>query len=188
MPSDGNFCCNGIVSPDRTPHPAMSEVKYAHQYVGFEMKDGENGIFNVTNRYYFTNLKKYMITYLVKENDKVIRRNKISMDITTVEPETLVPAGFELAHEQFRLPVEPLEREFAVSGPALKCSTEGNILSVSSSKVNFKFDRKSGIVTSYKVGGTEYFSEGFGIQPNFWRAPNDNDYGSQMPKRLQTSM
>ena len=33
--------------------------------------------------------------------------------------------------------------------------------------------------------GTEYFHEGFGIQPNFWRAPNDNDYGSQMPKRLQ---
>ena len=68
-----------------------------------------------------------MITYLVKENDKVIRRNKVSMDIepqaskelkvdvsglkqkagteyfvefsvTTVEPETLVPVGFELAH------------------------------------------------------------------------------------------
>lgn len=26
MPSDGNFCCNGIVNPDRNPHPAMSEV------------------------------------------------------------------------------------------------------------------------------------------------------------------
>ena len=33
--------------------------------------------------------------------------------------------------------------------------------------------------------GTEYFHDGFGLQPNFWRAPNDNDYGSQMPKRLQ---
>ena len=28
-PSDGNFLCNGIVAPDRTPHPAMTEVKYA---------------------------------------------------------------------------------------------------------------------------------------------------------------
>ncbi|MEQ3330992.1 glycoside hydrolase family 2 TIM barrel-domain containing protein, partial [Phocaeicola vulgatus] len=35
-PSDGNFLCNGIVAPDRTPHPAMTEVKYAHQNVGFE--------------------------------------------------------------------------------------------------------------------------------------------------------
>ena len=47
------------------------------------------------------------------------------------------------------------------------------------------FNKKTGIVTSYKVDGTEYFSEGFGIQPNFWRAPTDNDYGNGMPKRLQ---
>lgn len=38
-PSDGNFLCNGIVAPDRTPHPAMTEVKYAHQNVGFEAID-----------------------------------------------------------------------------------------------------------------------------------------------------
>ena len=214
MPSDGNFCCNGIVSPDRTLHPAMNEVKYAHQYVGFEPVDLRKGIFKVQNRYYFTNLKKYMITYQVKANDKVIRNGKVSLDIapqesqeltvnvnglepkvgteyfvnfsvTTVEPEPLVPIGYELAHEQFRLPIEPVARTFATDGPALKCSTDGNLLKVSSSRLNFVFDKESGIVTSYKVKGTEYFDKGFGIQPNFWRAPNDNDYGSQEPKRLQ---
>lgn len=214
MPSDGNFCCNGIVSPDRTLHPAMNEVKYAHQYVGFEPVDLSKGIFKVQNRYYFTNLKKYMITYQVKANDKVIRNGKVSLDIapqesqeltvnvnglepkvgteyfvnfsvTTVEPESLVPIGYELAHEQFRLPIEPVARTFATDGPALKCSTDGNLLKVSSSRLNFVFDKESGIVTSYKVKGTEYFDKGFGIQPNFWRAPNDNDYGSQEPKRLQ---
>lgn len=214
MPSDGNFCCNGIVSPDRTLHPAMNEVKYAHQYVGFEPVDLSKGIFKVQNRYYFTNLKKYMITYQVKANDKVIRNGKVSLDIapqesqeltvnvnglepkvgteyfvnfsvTTVEPEPLVPIGYELAHEQFRLPIEPVARTFATDGPALKCSTDGNLLKVSSSRLNFVFDKESGIVTSYKVKGIEYFDKGFGIQPNFWRAPNDNDYGSQEPKRLQ---
>lgn len=214
MPSDGNFCCNGIVSPDRTLHPAMSEVKYAHQYVGFEPVDLSKGVFKVRNRYYFTNLKKYMITYQVKANDKVVRNGKVSLDIapqesqeltvnvnglepkvgteyfvnfsvTTVEPEPLVPIGYELAHEQFRLPIEPVARTFATDGPALKCSTDGNLLKVSSSRLNFVFDKESGIVTSYKVKGTEYFDKGFGIQPNFWRAPNDNDYGSQEPKRLQ---
>ena len=35
------------------------------------------------------------------------------------------------------------------------------------------------------MDGTEYFKDGFGIQPNFWRAPNDNDYGNGAPKRLQ---
>ena len=214
MPSDGNFCCNGIVSADRTPHPAMSEVKYAHQNVGFEATDAATGKFRVTNRFYFTNLKKYMITYTVKENNKVIRTHKISLDIepqgsqevnvnvdglkpktgteyfvefsaTTVEPEILIPAGWEIAHDQFRLPIDPQPRTFAEGGPKLQCTTEGNLLTAHSSRVNFTFDKSSGLVTSYKVKGTEYFNEGFGIQPNFWRAPNDNDYGSQEPKRLQ---
>ena len=35
------------------------------------------------------------------------------------------------------------------------------------------------------VNGKEYMADGFGLQPNFWRAPNDNDYGSQAPFRLQ---
>ena len=67
-PSDGNFLCNGIVAPDRTPHPAMTEVKYAHQNVGFEAIDPAAGKFLVKNRFYFTNLKKYMISYTVKAN------------------------------------------------------------------------------------------------------------------------
>ena len=41
------------------------------------------------------------------------------------------------------------------------------------------------MVTSYQVKGKEYFKDGFGIQPNFWRGPNDNDYGNGAPKRLQ---
>ena len=73
MPSDGNFLCNGIVSPDRTPHPAMEEVKYAHQNVGFEAVDVAKGIFKVTNRFYFTSLKDYMISYTIKANNKIIK-------------------------------------------------------------------------------------------------------------------
>ena len=213
-PSDGNFLCNGIVNPDRTPHPAMAEVKYAHQNIGFEAIDLPNGLFRVTNRFYFTNLKKYMIHYSVTANNKVVRSGKVSLDIapqasneftvpvgnlkpqagteyfvnfnvTTVEKEPLIPIGHEIVCDQFRLPIESPKKAFKTSGPKLTVSTNGDNLSASSSKVNFIFNKKTGIVTSYKVDGTEYFSEGFGIQPNFWRAPTDNDYGNGMPKRLQ---
>ena len=213
-PSDGNFLCNGIVNPDRTPHPAMAEVKYAHQNIGFEAIDLAIGLFRVTNRFYFTNLKKYMVHYSVTANNKVVRSGKVSLDIepqaskeftvpvgnlkpqagteyfvnfnvTTVEKEPLIPIGHEIACDQFRLPIESPKKAFKTSGPKLTVSTNGDNLSASSSKVNFVFNRKTGIVTSYKVDGTEYFSEGFGIQPNFWRAPTDNDYGNGMPKRLQ---
>ena len=211
-PSDGNFLCNGIVNPDRTPHPAMAEVKYAHQNIGFEAIDLANGLFRVTNRFYFTNLKKYMVHYSVTANNKVVRSGKVSLDIepqaskeftvpvgnlkpqagteyfvnfnvTTVEKEPLIPIGHEIACDQFRLPIESPKKAFKTSGPKLTVSTNGDNLSASSSKVNFVFNRKTGIVTSYKVDGTEYFSEGFGIQPNFWRAPIDNDCGSLMPMR-----
>ena len=213
-PSDGNFLCNGIVAPDRTPHPAMAEVKYAHQNVGFEAIDLAAGKFLIKNRFYFTGLKKYQINYAVKANGKVVRKGKTFLDIepqgsqelnvnvaglqakpgteyfvnfwvTTTEPEILIPVGHEIASEQFRLPIEPLTvTEHKASGKTT-VSTEGDEVKVSSPRMQFVFNKKSGLVTSYKVNGIEYFAEGFGIQPNFWRAPNDNDYGNGQPKREQ---
>lgn len=214
MPSDGNFLCNGIVSPDRTPHPAMQEVKYVHQNVAFEPVDLAAGKFMVKNRFYFTNLKKYKISYTLKANGKAIKSGQTSLDIqpqgcqeftvpmpklkpkagteyfidfkvTTTEAEPLIPANFEIAYDQFKLPVANKKEVYKTNGPKLAVNTDGDELKVTSSKVNFCFDKKSGIVTSYKVNGTEYFNEGFGIQPNFWRAPTDNDYGNGQPKREQ---
>ena len=184
-PSDGNFLCNGIVAPDRTPHPAMTEVKYAHQNVGFEAIDPAAGKFLVKNRFYFTNLKKYMISYTVKANGKTIKGGKVSLDIepqsskeldinlnglkpkagteyfvnfvvTTTEPEPLIPAGHDIASEQFRLPIEPLAiAEHKASGKTT-VSTDGDVITVLSSRMQFVFNKKSGLVTSYKVNGTEY--------------------------------
>ena len=213
-PSDGNFLCNGIVAPDRTLHPAMAEVKYAHQNVGFEAIDLQAGKFLVKNRFYFTGLKKYQINYTVKANGKVVRKGKTFLDIepqgskelnvnvaglkakpgteyfvnfwvTTTEPEILIPVGHEIASEQFRLPIEPLAVAAHQASGKTTVSTDGDEVKVSSPRMQFVFNKKSGLVTSYKVNGTEYFADGFGIQPNFWRAPNDNDYGNGQPKREQ---
>ena len=81
MPSDGNFLCNGIVGPDRTPHPAMAEVKYAHQNVGFEATDLAKGKIKVTNRFYFTGLKDYAIRYAIRANGKTLRDGRLTLDL-----------------------------------------------------------------------------------------------------------
>ncbi len=215
MPSDGNFLCNGIVGPDRTPHPAMAEVKYAHQNVGFEATDLAKGKIKVTNRFYFTGLKDYAIRYAIRANGKTLRDGRLTLDlapqasqeisvpvaglkpqtgtdylidfeVTTTRAEGCIPAGHVIAHDQFVLPQVPADKDaYQAGGPALSIDNEGNELKVTSSKVNFTFNKQSGILTSYRVNGTEYFNGGFGIQPNFWRAPNDNDYGSGNPKRLE---
>lgn len=213
-PSDGNFLCNGLVNPDRNPHPAMAEVKYVYQDVAVTATDLSQGIFSIFNRFYFKNLKDYQISYEVKANGKTIRSGKTTLDIapqsakelkvnvaglkpatdteyfvnfyiSSVKAEGLIPADHVIAYEQFRLPIEPVKGKAKYSGPQLSVKENGDDLTVTSSKVNFVFNKKSGLVSSYKVNGTEYFYDGFGLQPNFWRGPTDNDYGNSQPKREQ---
>lgn len=214
-PSDGNFLCNGLINPDRNPHPAMAEVKYAHQNVGFEAENLAEGKIRITNRFYFTNLSKYLVKYTIKANNKKVSEKALNLNlapqaseivtipVASLQPkagteyfadfevytktaEPLIPANYLIAGDQFKLPVEvPVKKYSAQGGPQLSVSDRNDLLTASSSKISFVFDKKTGIVTSYKVDGTEYFPDGFGIQPNFWRAPNDNDYGNGAPSRLQ---
>lgn len=213
-PSDGNFLCNGLVNPDRTPHPAMAEVKYVHQNVGFEKIDAAAARFLITNRFYFTNLNAYQLNYSVLANGKVIKSGKMKLDVapqtskevtlpigklkaapgttyfvnfsvTTLKPEPLIPVGYEIAYDQFELPTQATAEPYKAHGPKLSVDQSSNLLIAHSAKVHFAFDQKSGLVTSYRVDGTEYFNDSFGIQPNFWRGPTDNDYGNGAPKRLQ---
>ena len=214
MPSDGNFNCNGVIGSDRTPHPAMAEVKYAHQNVAFAPVDVATGKYKVTNRFYFTNLDKYNVRYELRANGKLVKSGKVALNVapqetqeftipvkmpqakagvdyyvhfsvTTKTTEPLLPIGHEIAYEQVYLPAQANKVDYKTSGPALKYKNEGNDIEVYSSKVNFVFNRATGVVTSYKVNGVEYFNDGFGVQPNFWRGPTDNDYGNGAPMRLQ---
>lgn len=215
-PSDGNFLCNGLVNPDRTPHPSLAEVKYTHQNFAFEAVDLSKGQFKAINRQYFSNTDNYTFRYNITENGKVISNGelKVSLDaqqstvvsvpVDKLQPkagaeyfvnfevllkvaETLIPAGHIVAIEQFKLPLNIEKQAFTEQGnnPALKVKETEKSVRVSSSRVVFEFDKANGIVTSYKVNGTEYFNKGFGVQPNFWRAPNDNDYGNGNPHRQQ---
>ena len=214
MPSDGNFCCNGLVLPDRTPHPALSEVKYAYQNVAFQTVDIEQGIFSVFNRFYFTNLDKYLITYSITANGKEVKKGKLALSVApqtssefklpieklikkknaeyfvdfyvyTIHPEILIPADYEIAHEQFKLSQSAAPLQLDTNGPLLNYEQQGDEWKITSSKVQFVFNKAFGTVTSYKVEGKEFFQDAFGIQPNFWRAPTDNDYGNGGPKRQQ---
>lgn len=56
-PNDDNFCCNGLVQPDRKPNPHLYEAKKVYQYVSVHAADLEQGVFEVENKYAFTNLK-----------------------------------------------------------------------------------------------------------------------------------
>lgn len=215
-PSDGNFLCNGVVGPDRTPHPAMAEVKYVHQNFAFEAVDLATGKIRITNRHYFTNSDVFRFQYNITENGNTLitselpvtlapqqsvemelpiagikpkagREYFLNFEVTRKEATELLPAGYQVALEQFRLPLETEKAEYASSivNPGWKVTEKSEIIEIKRKQLLFRFDKELGMVTSYKVNGTDYFDDGFGLQPNFWRAPNDNDYGNGAPARLQ---
>ena len=210
-PSDGNFCCNGLVNPDRTPHPAMQEVKKIYQNIRF---DRDGSAIELTNRFFFTNLNEFDYSYELSVDGRSVgggslpspdiapgAKGRLQIDLPanpqagalyTVEvyaktrKEALgVPAGHVIATEQFVLsqqaPAVP-----AVKGKAkFKVSEKAGVITLSSSRASLSFDKQSGVVSSYKVRGTEYIQDGFGFRPNFWRGPTDNDYGNKLPTRSE---
>ena len=56
-PNDGNFVADGLVSPDRAPHPAMWELKKVQEPIAVDLLDAEAGLVEVTNRYHFSDLR-----------------------------------------------------------------------------------------------------------------------------------
>jgi beta-galactosidase len=57
IPNDANFCTDGIVWPDRIPHPALYEFKYLAQPIKVEAVDLAKGQFKIINRQDFSSLE-----------------------------------------------------------------------------------------------------------------------------------
>ena len=89
MPSDNSFLNNGIVFPDRTPQPALYEVKKAHEFINFKNK-GINSYEElrvlVENLYDFTNLNQFHFTVQIKAEGQVLK--EIHLKNISVETQT----------------------------------------------------------------------------------------------------
>ena len=66
MPSDGNFCINGLVGPDRKPHPQLAEVRKVYQPIKIEAVDWDSLKFRIINRFDFSNLEEYTLLYRLR--------------------------------------------------------------------------------------------------------------------------
>jgi beta-galactosidase len=89
MPTDNNFLNNGIVFPDRSPQPALYEVKKAHEYINFKPqginRQDELRVL-VENLYDFTNLEQFWIVADIKADGRVLK--SITYSDLKVEPHT----------------------------------------------------------------------------------------------------
>ena len=71
---DGNFCINGVVSPDRQPHPALYEIKFHLQNIKVHWTRDDPNSYVLENRYFFQNLDHIKGHGELLENGNIIER------------------------------------------------------------------------------------------------------------------
>ena len=72
-PNDANFCADGIVWPDRVPHPALYEFKHLAQPIRVEAIDAARGRFRIVNRHDVATLARYRASWELTVDGDVVR-------------------------------------------------------------------------------------------------------------------
>jgi len=215
VPSDANFCVNGIINSNRTAHPGLNEIKKVYQNILFEGDNIIHGQLKLTNRFFFTNLDEFDFIYEFKIEGKTIKTGKFNISLAsqesasinvdlpkikkkyagmeyqfnvralTKENSELISKGHIIAEEQFNIGIPGQKVNYQAKNKTVTLSENNGEIIVSADKLRFVFNKNKGIVTEYTVDGINYIDKEFGLQPNFWRGPTDNDYGNKWPSRNQ---
>lgn len=205
--NDGNFCIDGVISPDQNYLPHTHIVKKVYQNILFSAKDLKNGIITVINDFKFTDLTNKNYTYkwvLLKNGEKanegtfdIVVPADSKKDIKLNIPAITSEAGSEYYLQVFAytkeetpfLPVgfEVAKGEFAFESnnyftPAtytgyLDINKGDDNITVKSGSVSYQFSTKDGRSLLSVENDGKRI---FNELPslNFWRAPTDNDFGS----------
>jgi beta-galactosidase len=213
FPNDDNFCTNGLVLPDRTPHPTILEVKKVYQYVKVEPVSLEAGRVRVRNKYLFRDLSFLRGAWQLEEDGAVIQSGALprlttrpgaSQELTlgVTRPRTKPGAeyffkvtfalasgepwaakGHVVAWDQFQMPYTLPPEPMLTAAPPAVRLTES---ADAFTVTGANFSARFG----RRSGALESYEFGGrallsgALTPNFWRAPTDNDRGNGMPKTL----
>mgnify|MGYP000846718659 FL=1 len=200
--SSQNFCADGIVAADRTPHPAYYEVKKVYQRVRVFPVDLQEGRVRIENRYVFSSLSGFVMLWQLTENGRAV-------DQQIQRPPELGPGescevclpyrfhgfrrdaeyhltvfflvkhdmpwcrkGFPLAFEQLPFPRKKSIPELSPGKP-VHLEKTGSEIRISGEGFRASVSRKDGCLTSLNYGFGELLRTP--LHPNWWRALTDND-------------
>lgn len=105
-PNSGNFCLNGIVRPDRTPNPALHEVKKVYQ--NFRVYPEGSGSLRIRNNSFFTPLSAYRVEWILREDGEELLRGDLACPDIPPREEAILPFPCDRS-------VEKPGREYALS-------------------------------------------------------------------------
>ena len=207
---DYNFCLNGLVNPDRSAHPSLYEVKKVYQYIKFKTFNASNNQVSIYNGYDFINTDKFHFSWELLEDGLSVANGELAdvhisprtsgsfpIELPTLKDgkeyflelsaklkqhDGLLSPGHELASESIQLTNSPLYDFDESNAGAINIEKSAGNVSIKGDGFTIEFDEQSGLLWNLDYGHGNLLMTP--IKPNFWRAPNDNDFGYDMPKKL----
>lgn len=211
--SDNTFLINGVVFPDRSFKPHSLEVKKVYQNIGFNPLNLLEGKLEIINKFRFKSLSNEKLEWSIEANGKSIQSGEINnlsvgpeykenisinlenlsaspgveyflnLSVRLKSDEPFLPANWEIASEQFRMPLFKEKRTADLTGLEKVELKEDSNINIWGKNFSLIINKDSGIITSYKYKNKELIKDDMGMRPNFWRAPTDNDYGWLMQSK-----
>lgn len=86
---DGNFCVDGLVSPDRIPHPGLREFKNVYRPARIQNVKWETGEVTLKNYMDFTDLSQYIYLKWEMVQDGQVVWQKIQEELPSIPPHEL---------------------------------------------------------------------------------------------------
>lgn len=172
-PNDGNFCINGLLAPDRTPHPHYHEVRHVYQPLTFIR---ENDSIRIINRDSFTDPEEYEFAYdtLTCGEEKLL-----NVKAMLREPRPWADKGFAVARGQFVLNPYSFPTSVAGRTPNATRTPAGIVVALRDATVTID---NTGALSSWIVDGREMLEQP--LEPYFWKPANDNQNANDYNRRL----
>jgi beta-galactosidase len=204
--------CNGVLHSDRRYNPHAYEVKHVYQNISTRLLDADHGTIEVRNENFFVDLARVRMEWVILADGREDQRG--SVDNLSVPPrggatlqlpfrlkeggtelflnvryvlktaEPLLPAGYEIAHDQLCLRSASRKPLVAVSSDRLTTEEKPGMMILRTGPAEWRFSRETGFLVGYSFRGRELIEQGYALRPNFWRPPNDNEYGADIPRKL----
>ncbi len=203
-PNDHYFIHKGVVFSDRTLKPHYPELKHAYQWISIRVKDLNKQLFTIRNRYQFINLNGFSAKWELSENGDSITSGALPVGLINpgtekdikipfrVSPrpgaeyflricfylttdELWAPKGFEVASQQFELPISPMTAKQPEHRRYLTVSDSAGRIVVKGSDFVLAFDKTKGIISNLEKDGVRLLRPEGGPMLHLWRAPHQID-------------
>lgn len=92
IPNDLNFCINGLAWPDRTPHPALYEVKYLYQPIKVSLAESN---IKITNGHFFEATAAFEFSWSLQGDGCILGSGVLELPI--IPPQSCYEIGIESA-------------------------------------------------------------------------------------------